>query len=195
MSGINQLFGVEKAQTSQNSGASIRQGYDRDEAGNRKWVVHINSSEEHQFDSFEEAQTYATKKGYTLSKANPLDDFFSITKHPGGGHDQSSHGNRGSRGKGQRAKPLKTPAAGSRGKKGGKNRWKRSHPGDSLRGVKGGPKMTSEQKADYRDLTPTQRKKYKQMRSSGSGHTKAIRRLVWGDATRAIARGVARGVR
>lgn len=49
---------VEKAQTRLSQGMTLRQSWDVGPDGSRRWVVDTNMSEEHTFDTFEDAMSF-----------------------------------------------------------------------------------------------------------------------------------------
>lgn len=57
---------ILKRRTSASGNVSIRRSYSADALGNRPWVVDLNGNESHEFESVEEAESFAMSNGLVM---------------------------------------------------------------------------------------------------------------------------------
>lgn len=60
---------ILKRRVSVSGNVSVRRSYSANADGTRPWIVNLNGNEEHEFDSAEEAESYAMANGLTMKAA------------------------------------------------------------------------------------------------------------------------------
>jgi hypothetical protein len=92
---MNKLDEVFKAggMTGATASAYISRSYDRRPDGTHGYRLSVSGGTDFEFDTIEEAISFASNRGLPIAKSNPLDNFMGIEKHTPGGesHNQKTH--------------------------------------------------------------------------------------------------------